>query len=120
MLKQVSAFMAVIPLFLTVDLMSGEAAAQGFESPQDVVFTSKLDGTEQRYVVVLPEGFRADHPASAACPPQPPVPSRKSVRGNQGRQKSYFAQPPRFLLQDIRAVSLSQTATDPIHVRAAQ
>ncbi len=29
---------------------------------QDVVFTSQLDSTEQRYVVVLPEGFRNDVP----------------------------------------------------------
>ncbi len=32
--------------------------------PQDVVFVSKLDGTEQRYVVVLPEGFDSQSPVS--------------------------------------------------------
>ncbi len=32
--------------------------------PQDVVFVSKLDGTEQRYVVVLPDGFHSESPVS--------------------------------------------------------
>ncbi|MCE9528196.1 MAG: hypothetical protein K8R36_19315, partial [Planctomycetales bacterium] len=39
-------------------LLSAASAAAG--EPQDVVFKSKLDGSEQRYVVVLPEGFKAE------------------------------------------------------------
>lgn len=30
--------------------------------PQDVAFTAKLDGSEQRYVLVLPDGFDAQVP----------------------------------------------------------
>lgn len=30
--------------------------------PQDVVFKARHDGSEQRYVVVLPEGFKPDQP----------------------------------------------------------
>lgn len=41
---------------------TGSVNAQGFQPPQDVAFTSKRDGTEQRYVVLLPETFRPDVP----------------------------------------------------------
>jgi dipeptidyl aminopeptidase/acylaminoacyl peptidase len=39
-------------------LLSAATAAAG--EPQDVVFKSMQDGSEQRYVVVLPEGFKAE------------------------------------------------------------
>jgi len=42
----------------------GTSAATNAAEPQDVVFTSKLDGTEQRYVVILPEGLKGDSPVS--------------------------------------------------------
>lgn len=39
-------------------------AAAFAAEPQDVVFTAALDKSEQRYVVLLPEGFRAEQPHS--------------------------------------------------------
>lgn len=36
------------------------AASAAAAEPQDVVFKSNHDGSEQRYVVVLPEGFKAE------------------------------------------------------------
>lgn len=36
------------------------ASGQDTSEPLDVAFTSKLDGTEQRYVAILPPGFRND------------------------------------------------------------
>lgn len=41
---------------------AGSVNAQEFQSPLDIAFTSKLDGTEQRYVVLLPDNFRSDAP----------------------------------------------------------
>ena len=38
------------------------AVGQEPSEPLDVAFTSKLDGTEQRYMVILPPGFRDDTP----------------------------------------------------------
>jgi len=44
-------------------LLTGSGAiAQEFQSPEDVSFSSQLDNTEQRYVVLLPEGFDTDVP----------------------------------------------------------
>ncbi len=53
-------------LTICVSLLLATMAASVTESaePQDVVFLSKLDGTEQRYVVVLPEGFDSQSPVS--------------------------------------------------------
>ncbi len=39
-------------------LFGNAVVAQGLQPPEDVAFTSKLDGTEQRYVVLLPDKFR--------------------------------------------------------------
>ena len=44
-------------------LIGTGANAQEFQSPEDVSFLSQLDGTEQRYVILLPEGFDAERPA---------------------------------------------------------
>lgn len=38
-------------------LLLADAAFAALGEPRDVAFTSKWDGSEQRYVVVLPEGF---------------------------------------------------------------
>lgn len=38
-------------------LIAAGANAQGFQAPDDVSFTSKIDNTEQRYVILLPELF---------------------------------------------------------------
>lgn len=43
-------------------LIAAGANAQKFRSPEDARFFSQLDGTEQRYVVLLPETFDADVP----------------------------------------------------------
>lgn len=53
-------------LTVCVSLLLATMAAPVTESaePQDVVFLSKLDGTEQRYVIVLPEGFDSQSPVS--------------------------------------------------------
>ena len=45
-------------MFTWLILLSSVSAAAG--EPQDVVFKSKHDDSEQRYVVVLPEGFKAE------------------------------------------------------------
>ena len=50
--------------FFCVTFVSGlfgsAAVVHDFQAPQDVAFTSKLDGTEQRYVVLIPGKFRPD------------------------------------------------------------
>jgi pimeloyl-ACP methyl ester carboxylesterase len=38
------------------------ANAAGFQSPQDIAFVSQVDGSEQRYVLLLPEHFQQDAP----------------------------------------------------------
>ena len=43
-------------------LIAAGANAQGFITPEDVSFSSRLDGTEQRYVVLLPEQFDVSVP----------------------------------------------------------
>ena len=43
-------------------LIATGANAQKFRSPEDACFLSQLDGTEQRYVVLLPEVFDANVP----------------------------------------------------------
>jgi pimeloyl-ACP methyl ester carboxylesterase len=43
-------------------LIATGANAQIFRSPEDACFLSQLDGTEQRYVVLLPEVFDANVP----------------------------------------------------------
>jgi len=44
-------------------LVAGSAAAADkFAKPMDVSFTAKCDGTTQKYVVLLPEGFAVDRP----------------------------------------------------------
>lgn len=53
-------FVVSVPLLLAS--MTGLVAESA--EPQDVVFVSKLDGTEQRYVVSLPNGFDSQSPAS--------------------------------------------------------
>ncbi|MDA1230440.1 MAG: alpha/beta fold hydrolase, partial [Planctomycetota bacterium] len=43
-------------------LIIAEASAEGFQAPEDVGFTSLLDGTEQSYVVLLPQKFDFNTP----------------------------------------------------------
>ena len=43
-------------------LIAVDVDAQTFQSPEDVSFTSKLDGTEQRFIVLLPEQFDVNVP----------------------------------------------------------
>lgn len=57
--------MSKVPVFLASLvwlLRAAGANAQGFQAPEDVSFTSKLDGTEQRYVVLLPHEFDVNIP----------------------------------------------------------
>lgn len=52
-----------IAIFATVSVVAlpfPRVVGQESSEPLDVAFTSKLDGTEQRYVVILPPGFRND------------------------------------------------------------
>ena len=54
-----------VPAVLAVlsSLVFGTGAmSQEFQSPVDVSFLAELDGTEQRYVVLLPTGFDTDVP----------------------------------------------------------
>ena len=51
-LQRKSMFAAMLSLLTASFASSGE--------PLDVVFTAKYDGSEQRFVVVLPAGFEAD------------------------------------------------------------
>jgi len=53
---------ALIAVAMSGGANNGVAMAQHFQMPEDVAFTSKQDGTEQRYVVLLPESFRSDAP----------------------------------------------------------
>ncbi|HQX49684.1 MAG TPA: alpha/beta fold hydrolase [Planctomycetaceae bacterium] len=62
MRKQVFAYMMTTLMFVAVGPMNRQVKAQGVDAPQDIVFISKFDGTEQRYAVMLPEGFRTDMP----------------------------------------------------------
>lgn len=48
------------PLFLACVLLGLRIGALGAAEPEDVVFTAKVDGSEQRYVVVLPDEFRVE------------------------------------------------------------
>ena len=43
-------------------LIAAVANAQGFQAPEDVSFASKIDNTEQRYVILLPQQFDATVP----------------------------------------------------------
>lgn len=43
-------------------LAGSEVTAQEFQNPEDVSFSSKFDGTEQRYVVLLPKDFDTEIP----------------------------------------------------------
>ena len=43
-------------------LIAVDVDAQTFQSPEDVSFTSKLDGTEQRFIVLLPQQFDVNVP----------------------------------------------------------
>lgn len=52
----IAIFVAVSDIALT----DPNASGQDSSGPLDVAFTSKLDGTEQRYVVILPPDFRKD------------------------------------------------------------
>lgn len=57
--------MVRVPAVLAVlsSLVFGTGAmSQEFQSPVDVSFLAELDGTEQRYVVLLPTGFDTDVP----------------------------------------------------------
>jgi len=57
--------MLKVPVFLASLVWSLSAAgtnAQGFQIPEDVTFTSATDGTEQRYVVLLPDEFDLNTP----------------------------------------------------------
>ena len=51
----------VVARFLAVTIAASTALAA---EPADVVFKSKLDGTDQRYVVVLPDDFNGENPHS--------------------------------------------------------
>jgi lysophospholipase L1-like esterase/pimeloyl-ACP methyl ester carboxylesterase len=60
---RITSLPAVLFLSAIVTLThAANARAQQPNAPQDVAFTSKLDQTEQRYVVVLPPDFQADRP----------------------------------------------------------
>jgi lysophospholipase L1-like esterase/pimeloyl-ACP methyl ester carboxylesterase len=62
-IMQISLFPTLSSLALTLCLTSlSDTAAQDLTSPQDVVFRSRLDQTEQRYVVLLPPEFQANVP----------------------------------------------------------
>ena len=53
------------PMFLASTawfLIISGANAEEFQTPEDVVFSSRLDRTEQRYVVLLPDKFDATVP----------------------------------------------------------
>ncbi len=41
---------------------AASSSARARQEPQDVSFVAKCDGTEQRYILVLPEGFEKDQP----------------------------------------------------------
>jgi len=43
-------------------LAAGSALAAAQAEPQDIAFKAKTDGTEQRYVELLPPGFNANEP----------------------------------------------------------
>lgn len=45
---------------ICVALSSVAARAQGFQGPQDIAFVAQQDGTEQRYVLLLPDDFRSE------------------------------------------------------------
>jgi len=55
------ALAAAIFLYLCLSSASAEGSVQpvGFVEPKDVVFEAEVDGTEQRYVLLLPLGFDA-------------------------------------------------------------
>lgn len=53
------------PMFLASTawfLIISGANAEEFQTPEDVVFSSRLDRTEQRYIVLLPDKFDATVP----------------------------------------------------------
>ena len=52
----------IVSIQFVVLVLSGAFAVAG--DPLDVAFTATLDRTEQRYVVVLPEGFDPQTPHS--------------------------------------------------------
>jgi lysophospholipase L1-like esterase/predicted esterase len=53
-------WVAILTSVSVVALPIQKAVGQESSEPLDVAFKSKLDGTEQRYVVILPTGFRND------------------------------------------------------------
>jgi len=48
-------------LYLSCAVAWAQTPAPATREPQEVVFTSKADGTPQRYLLLLPEGFAATH-----------------------------------------------------------
>jgi len=52
----------LVVLFATCSAASQEQKSTVSVEPQDVAFTAEIDGTEQRYVQVLPPSFDADQP----------------------------------------------------------
>ena len=55
---RISTLPAILSLVLSpIFLCAENTAAEENASPQDMVFISQLDGTEQRYVILLPPDF---------------------------------------------------------------
>lgn len=60
---RISFLPALCSMILAISLTGvSHVAAQESTTPQDVIFQSKLDQTEQRYVVLLPAQFQTDVP----------------------------------------------------------
>lgn len=55
----VRSWSSIVAVFVVISSSLAHAA-----EPEDISFTSKLDGSEQRYVLVLPEGYDPQTPAS--------------------------------------------------------
>ncbi len=56
----IATFVCLVGMAVSSAFFGNAVVAQGFHMPEDVAFASKLDGTEQRYVVLLPDKFRPD------------------------------------------------------------
>jgi len=61
-MQRISASLIGLISVVLISAWSARASAQGFQPPQDIPFTARHDGTEQRYVLLLPDDFRSDVP----------------------------------------------------------
>lgn len=59
-MKSASQLFAIVTLACRLSLSATFAATSA--EPQDIAFTAKADGSEQRYVELLPPGFKAAEP----------------------------------------------------------